>query len=285
MEASATGDGRVVELIGTVVRRIAGVLSGVYESTGRAHGYVRAQVQPTLAGDRDAMLAMGRRFASWAPNIMVKIPGTSAGLVVLEELAAAGIPTTPTVNTTVAQMLAVAEANERGVARALAAGIVPAPSTAAIVIGRLQDYLAAVNAERGAGVSTADLEAAVTAVARRVCRLFRERGYRQAVMPAAFRSPHQVAALVGADVVMTIHPSVQESVARADAAGELARNPAAIDAPADAAAVDRVSRAIPEFVQAYEPDGLEPADFGSYGAVAMTLSNFDSTGWQKLRTL
>ncbi len=171
------GDERAAQMIGVVVRHIARMLSGVYESTGHAHGYVRAQVQPRLADDADAMLKMGRQFASWAPNIMVKIPGTAAGVEVIEELAAEGIATTPTVNSTASQIIAVAEAHERGVARAKAAGLDPAPSTAAIVLGRLQDFLAALNTERNAGVSTSDLESAGIALVKRAYRNVRERSH------------------------------------------------------------------------------------------------------------
>ena len=279
------GDERAAQLIGVVVRHIAGLLTEVFEATGRVHGYVRAQVAPPLANDAEAMLKMGRLFASWAPNIMVKIPGTAAGVKVLEELAAEGIATTPTVNTTISQIIAVAEANERGIARAIAAGISPAPSTSAIVLGRLQDFLVALNEKREARLSTYDLECAGIAVVKRAYRILRERGYAQALMPAAFRCARQVSELAGADVVMTIHPSVQAAVAEADAAGTISRKPDAIDDEIDAEAVDRVSRAFPEFVAAYEPDGLEPAQFGSFGANVMTLENFDVNGWQKLRTL
>ncbi|TVQ21167.1 MAG: hypothetical protein EA382_13940 [Spirochaetaceae bacterium] len=282
---TAAGDERVAELIGIVVRPIARLLTPVFDRSAGDQGYVRAQVQPGLADDAEAMIAMGRLFASWAPNVMVKIPGTAAGVIALEELAAAGIPTTPTVNTTISQIVAVAEANERGIARARAAGIAPAPSTAAIVLGRLQDYLAAVSTERDAGVPVYDLECACIAFVKRAYRIFRDRGYAQALMPAAFRCARQVSELVGSDVVMTIHPSIQEVVATADATGAIERDPDAIEGEIDHDAVERVCAALPEFVEAYEPDALDPAHFRSYGATAMTLASFDATGWQKLRTL
>ena len=60
-----------------------------------------AQVDPSRAADRDAMLEMAKRFASWALNIAVKLPATSAGMDVLEECVATGIAITSTVNFTV----------------------------------------------------------------------------------------------------------------------------------------------------------------------------------------
>ncbi len=279
-----TGDDRVVELMGIVVRHIAKLVRPVFEETKGAHGYIRTQVQPNLSGDAEAMLAMGKTLASWGDNVMVKIPGTAAGISVLEELAALGIPTTPTVCVSVAQIIAAAEANERGVKRAQAAGLQPAPSTAAFVMGRLQDFLTVLNEERQAGLSKYDLDCATLAATKRCSAIFEERGYRQQLMPAAFRSPHQVAGLSGADVVMTIHPGYQAAVLEAEAAGDILREPA-INKPVDELAVSRVYRALPEFVQAYEPDGLRLQEFDAFGATMMTLEGFDVTGWQKLRTL
>lgn len=279
-----TGDDRVVELMGIVVRHIAGLVRPVYEETRGAHGYIRTQVQPGLSGDADAMLAMGKTLASWGENVMVKIPGTKAGISVLEELAALGIPTNPTVCVSVAQMIAAAEAYERGAKRAREAGLQPAPSTAAFVMGRLQDFLAVLNDERNSGLAKYDLDCATLAATKRCFSVFQERGYRQQLMPAAFRSPHQVAGLSGADVVMTIHPGYQAAVLEAEAAGEIVREPA-FDKPVDALAVRRVYEALPEFAQAYEPDGLTIQEFDAFGATTMTLEGFDVTGWQKLRTL
>jgi transaldolase len=215
---------------------------------------------------------------------MVKIPGTKAGVWVLEELAAQGIPTTPTVCVTAAQMIAVAEAHERGCERAKKAGLPEPRSTAAYVMGRLQDYLTNLNTERGKPVTTADLEDAVLALAKRICRIFHERGYRQTVMPAAFRSVGQVSGLAGADVEMTIHPKIQDAIIEADKAGKVAYEEG-FERDINQEAVDKVSRAFPEFTAAYDPDALTPEGFDTYGGVTMTLDAFDKTGWQKLLAL
>lgn len=282
--ANLTGDEKVVELIGVVVRHISKVLYDMYEKTEGRFGYIRAQVKPKASADAAAMLNMGKTFASWAKNIMVKIPGTEAGVWVLEELAALGIPTTPTVCVTVSQIAAVAEAHERGVKRAIAAGLQPAPSTPAIVMGRLQDYLAALNKERNAGISTYDLECAALAVAKGSYQVLVERGHRSVLMPAAFRCARHVEQMVGSNVCMTIHPKIQAEVAKADSEGTIRRE-IAINNPVDPDALERVHRAFPEFKYALEPEALAVKDFDSFGATVMTLDGFDVTGWQKLLTL
>lgn len=282
--ADVSGDDRVVELIGVVVRHISKMLYDMFEKSEGRCGYIRTQVQPKLSAAADAMLKMGKIFASWGKNIMVKIPGTAAGIWVLEELAAAGIPTTPTVCVTVSQIVAAAEAYERGVKRATEAGIKPTPSTAAIVIGRLQDYLTSLNKERNTGLSTYDLEYAALAVAKRCCQIYVERGYKQVLMPAAFRSARQVAQMVGSNAVMTIHPKIQEDIIQAEEEGTIHRE-IAIGNPVDPGALERVSKALPEFLLAYEPDAIDVRDFDAYGGTIMTLEGFDVTGWQKLLTL
>jgi transaldolase len=215
---------------------------------------------------------------------MVKIPGTKAGVFVLEELAALGIPTTPTVCVSVPQLIATAQAYERGCARAKKAGL-PAPaSTTAFVMGRLQDYLAKLNEERGKPVSTADLETAVLAAVKRAYNTFKKEGYSQTIMPAAFRCARQVSELAGGVFEMTIHPKVQKLVSEAYAQGEI-KTEKRIGAGVDEAAVERVLAALPEFRKAYEPNGMSADEFDSYGGVIMTLDGFDKTGWQKLLAL
>jgi transaldolase len=278
------GDDKVVELIKMVIAKIARKLKPLYESSGGEYGYVRAQVKPRDGKNRDAMLAMGRAFASVAKNIKVKIPGTAAGIWVLEELASLGIPTNPTVCVSISQIIASAEAYERGVRRAVAAGIEPAPSSAAIVMGRLQDYLMVQNEQLGAGLSVTDLENACLATVKRCYGIMQKRGYSQVLMPAAFRCARQVAELVGAKVEMTIHPKIQTMVNEAYRKGDI-KKIEGIDESVDEESVDRVLKAIPDFRKAYDPDGLCIEEFDDYGATIMTLDGFDKTGWQKLLTI
>jgi transaldolase len=279
-----SGREKVVEYFRIVVQDISNEFMEMYEKSKGKYGYVRSQVEPKLSGDAEAMLKMGKTLAGFNKNVMVKIPGTKAGVWVLEELAALGIPTTPTVCVSVSQVIATAEAYERGCARAAKAGIPAAASTTAFVMGRLQDYLAALNTERGNPVSVSDLETAALAAVKQAYTYFRNKGYKQIIMPAAFRCARQVSELAGGLFEMTIHPKVQDQVIESDKKGEIKREKR-IDAEVDKAAVDRVLKALPEFAKAYEPDGMKPEEFDTYGGVVMTLDGFDKTGWQKLLAL
>jgi transaldolase len=252
----------------------------LHNEKGGFYGCVRAQVAPKLRSDAAVMLEYGKRIAAIGKNMMVKIPGSTAGIWVLEELAALGIATNPTVVVTVSQAIAAAEAFERGTERAKKAGIAPAWSACAIVMGRTQDYLASLNTERKLGISTTDLEWAVLAIVKRSYGIFKKRGYRSMIMPAAFRAPIQVEQLTGGEFCETIHPKIQADLANADRNGTVKRE-IHIDSALDEDAVKRVSSKLPEFVTAYDPVGLRVEQFDSYGATTMTLDGFHQ-GWQKL---
>lgn len=283
IDRSLSDDDFALEAMGLVVKQLSKEYLPMHKEKGTIYGCVRAQVRPSLRDDAEGMLAVGKIMSAWGENVMVKIPVTEAGLWALEELAARGIPTNPTVTTSISQLIAAAEAYQRGVARAKAAGITPAWSTAALVTGRVQDYLAHLNETRNLGLAISDLEWAGVALIKRAGEVFKQNGYTCILQPAAFRCVLQVEQISGGPFCSTIHPKIQEMVEAADQAGKVKRE-ILIDAPLDQAAVDRVLRAIPEFVQAYEPGALKIQDFLTFGATAMTLDGFDQ-GWQKLFTL
>ncbi len=277
-------DDRCVELIGCVVKKMSQKLMPMFEATNGKFGYIRSQVQPLKSADADAMLAQGKTMASWGKNVMVKIPGTEAGIKVLEELAALGIPTNPTVCVTVSQMVEAARAHERGAKRAIAAGLKPAKSTAAFVMGRLQDYLSVLNTERNLGLTKPELDVACLAVAKRCVQIYQREGFASLVMPAAFRASVQVEGLIGCECEMTIHPKVQAELIVDEAAGNITRK-MGFNEEIDQAIINKVAGLIPEFKLAYEENAIAPKDFDTFGATAMTLDGFNTTGWQKLLTL
>ena len=273
-----------LQAMSLVVSRLSGYFMEMHEKRGGYYGCVRAQVAPSLSRDAEGMLDSGKRLAAINKNVMVKIPGTKAGMLVLEELAAEGIPTNPTVVTTVSQAVVAAEAYERGRKRAEQAGIKPAWSTCAVVMGRAQDWFSVLNEERKLNLSQTDLEWAALAIVKKSYEIYRKSGYASLIMPAAFRAPIQVEQISGGLFFSTIHPKIQEAVDKADAAGTMRRELLA-DQPVDQAAVDRVLNALPEFRKSLEPDGLTPDEFDEFGSVAMTLKGFDVNGWQKLVAL
>jgi len=268
---------RAETLMGAVTRNAAEMFMPVYERTQGRLGYVCAQVDPALAGEREAMLEMARRFHSWAPNIAVKLPVTAAGLDVCEECAAEGITVTMTVSYTVPQVLAAAERYRMGLARLRKTGKTPGQCFAVIMIGRLDDYLREVAHDQKAGVSESDITQAGLAVTKRAYSLFKKRDYRTVLIVAALRGNYHMVELAGAELIMSIHPKYQALLLEPG----VPRNPERISASVDPEVVERL-KTIPEFVRAYEPDGMAPDQFVTYGVTQRTLSQFHAIGWAGL---
>ncbi|MBN1507239.1 MAG: transaldolase family protein [Sedimentisphaerales bacterium] len=269
---------RAEGLMRIVVTHAAEQLRPRYDKTGGATGYVCAQVNPNHAGDREAMLAMARRFSQWAPNIAVKLPATAAGLDVLEDCAAEGITCTLTISYTVPQTLAIAERYRQGLRRAKAKGVTPGKCFAVIMIGRLDDYLREVAHDRRAQVSESDIRQAGLAVTKRAYSIYQQRGYEPTLIIAALRGTHHMTELAGAQIIMSIFPSVQEMLMAPDLPLE-----ERIDREIPADVIERLLQ-IPDFVRAYEPDGMTPADFITYGVTQRTLSQFIESGWKRMES-
>ena len=75
------------------IRGAADVMRGVYDTSAAGDGYVSLEVSPFLAHDTAGTIAEAHRL--WAavarPNLMIKVPATSAGLPAIEALLADGI--------------------------------------------------------------------------------------------------------------------------------------------------------------------------------------------------
>jgi transaldolase len=270
------GEAKAEALMRIAVMHTAAKLMPEYEASGGERGFVCAQVNPVRAGDRECMQLLARRFHAWSPNIAVKLPATYAGLDVLEECIAEGITCTATVSFTVPQALAIAERHRRGIERAKRNGVTPGKCFSVIMIGRLDDFLREVAHDNQAHVSEADIQQSGVAVTKRAYAIYRERGYEAVLLVAALRGSHHLTELAGADLIMSIAPAFQEVFVSKDFARE---ERIGVSVPSDA--IDRL-RTMPEFVRAYEPDGMAEEEFVAFGATQRTLSQFCEVGWKLL---
>ena len=111
--AEGRSTGELLEaLILKDVALAADLFRPVYETTGGSDGFVSIEVSPKLALDPSGSMAEARRF--WTslsrPNVMVKLPGTSAGVPAIRRLLAEGVNVNITLLFSVQRYLEVHEA-------------------------------------------------------------------------------------------------------------------------------------------------------------------------------
>ncbi len=276
LSEQAEPERKAEQLMSIAIRHAANQFDQKYKKSHGRMGYVCAQVNPARAADRDCMLSMARRFHTWAPNIAVKLPATAAGLDVLEDCTAEGITATLTISYTLPQVIAIAERHRRGIQRAEKNGIEPGKCFAVIMIGRLDDYLRDVAHDSEAGISESDIRQAGLSVSKRAYSIYKEQNYEATLLVAALRGTYHMTELAGAEIIMSIAPPYQEMLLSEELPFEKR-----IDRPVPEDVIKRLST-LPEFVRAYEPNGMEPKDFITYGVVQKTISQFYEGGWKLL---
>ena len=251
--------------------RAAPLLIPAFEASGGHQGRLSMQTDPTLFRSFDRMLAQGERFASLAPNIVVKFPATEVGVRVMEEATYRGVSVNATVSFSVAQAVAAGEAVERGLRRREAAGL-PVDDMGPVItvmMGRLEDWLKVQTERDGIVADPTSLPWSGVAVFKRTVAEFRTRGLRARPLAAAIRHHLHWSELIGGDVVITLPAAWQR---RFNASSVEVRP--RMDDPIDPGVLDELRSRFPDFVRAYEPDGLTPAEFHGFGPSARTLRAF-----------
>jgi transaldolase len=251
--------------------RGASVLAPIHARESGRKGWLSVQTNPANYRNSALIVEQAVRFSGLAPNLHAKMPATAAGMVAEEEATARGVSINSTVSFTVPQALAAAEAVERGLRRFEASGGDPAEVVpiVTIMIGRLDDWMKVVVERDGLSVNPAALDWAGIAAFKRAYGIFKERGYRSRLLAAAYRHHLHWTELVGGDVIMTIPYPWQ---VRFNGSGI---DPAArMHVPVDPNIIAELVAKIPDFGRAYEPDGLTPAEFDTYGPTVRTLRGF-----------
>ncbi len=258
------------------------MLEPIYQANHGQKGRLSIQIDPTLNRSVEKMAEQARHFDTLAPNVQIKFPATKAGIEAMELVTEEGLSINATVSFTVPQALAVGEAIERARAKREAAGhdtswMAP---ICTIMIGRTDDWVKAANKRDGITIDPDAADWAGIAVFKRVAAIFAERGYRTRLLAAAYRHHRHWSELIGGDVSMTIPYGWQQLFNESDIA--------VVDRWADPvpqAAVDEMVKHCPEFVKAYEPDGLAVEEFETYGATMRTLRSFVSSYWGLVGTI
>jgi transaldolase len=239
------------------------------EHDGR-NGRLSMQTDPRLHRDAAALADQAEHFSSLAPNIIVKIPATQVGIRAIEEATYRGVSINVTVSFTVPQAVEAAAAIQRGLDRRKAENKQTASMgpVVTIMVGRLDDWLKTVVERDGIDIDPAHLEWGGVAAFKRAYQVFLERGFQARLLAAAYRNQLQWTELVGGDIVLSPPFAWQEKF---QASGHDPKP--RIEEPVDPAVIDALLT-IPDFVRAYEVDGMAPAEFDEFGATRTTLRQF-----------
>jgi transaldolase len=253
----------------------AKLLLPIFEGYQGRNGRLSIQTDPRFYRDPRAILEQAMRFNALAPNMIVKIPATAAGIVAIEEATYRGISINATVSFTLPQCVAVAEAVERGLDRRASEGgdISAMGPVCTIMAGRLDDWLKVVMEKERISTDPGHLEWAGVAVFKKTYRLFQERGYRIRLLSAAFRNHMHWSELIGGDVVISPPWSWQKRFNASDVP-VISR----IDTPVDPEIVDDLMRRFVDFQRAYTEQGLSIAEFAMFGSTRRTLRQFLGAG-------
>ena len=268
---SATEDQIGWKLVEELSVRAAELLRPAFEKHGGRNGRLSIQTDPRNFRNTEALLEQAVRFSKLAPNMIVKIPATRAGIPAIEEASYRGISINATVSFTLPQCVAVAEAVERGLRRREKEGksVAGMGPVCTIMVGRLDDWMKAVAEKEGVLVDPGIFEWAGVAVFKKTYRLFKQRGYRTRLLSAAFRNHMHWSQLVGGDVVIS-PPHAWQVRINASGIPALPR----IDEPVDPRMVGELQERFPDFRRAYTEEGIAVDDFDGYGATRRTLRQF-----------
>jgi transaldolase len=268
---TATEDEIAWELVREVSVQSAALLKPIFDAHHGKNGRLSIQTDPRLFRDSQAIVEQVVEFSGLAPNMIVKIPVTQAGIPAIEEATYRGISINATVCFTLPQCIAVAEAVERGLKRREREGKETANMgpVCTIMVGRLDDWLRVLVEKDNVAIDPGYLEWAGVAVFKKTYKIFRERAYRIRLLSAAFRNHMHWSELIGGDVVISPPYSWQ---VRFNASEIEPRS--RIDQPVQSNVVEELSRKFADFRRAYTEEGLSIAEFDSFGPTRRTLRQF-----------
>jgi transaldolase len=259
------------QLVREVSVKAAGLLKPIFDQHRGKNGRLSIQTDPRFFRDTDAIVTQGEEFSRLAPNMIVKIPVTRAGIPAIEEATYRGISINATVCFTLPQCIAVAAAVERGLTRREREGkeITSMGPVCTIMVGRLDDWLKVLIEKDNVAIDPGYLEWAGVAVFKKTYEIFRKRCYRIRLLSAAFRNHMHWSELIGGDIVISPPYSWQ---VRFNASDIEVRD--RIDDPVDPKIVEELSRKFGDFRRAYTEDGLTIDEFDSFGPTRRTLRQF-----------
>jgi transaldolase len=255
------------------VEPLAALFRPLYESSGGAQGLVTIQGDPFAEKEAANIIREGLESRKSGPNITVKIPVTTAGIEAIKELVKRDIPTMATEIMGISQAISICEAY-RDISRET--GRRP-PFFVTHITGILDDHFKRVVKEKNISVSEAAMKQAGLAIAKKQYKILKERGYPGIMLGGGARKLEDFTELVGGDIHITINWTGTADILIEKDLPAVSR----IDAAPEKSLIDELSAKLPDFVRAYDPEGMKPEEYYGYGGVELFRSSF-MQGWRTL---
>jgi transaldolase len=249
----------------------AGFLVPVFEKHKGKKGRLSIQTNPAFYRNTDALIEQAIHFNGLAPNMIVKIPVTSAGVKAIEEATYRGVSINATVSFSVPQAIAVATAVERGLNRRVAQGqsIEEVAPVCTIMVGRTDDWMKVLVKRDAVEIDPSHLNWAGIACTKKAYAIYKERGYRAKLLAAAYRHLGHWSEFIGGDLIVSLPYEWQLKVNTSEI--EVRER---MGTSVDSRIVDEMYEKIPDFRRAYDEDGMVVDEFDDYGATVRTLRGF-----------
>jgi transaldolase len=252
-------------------RNAAASLLPTFEHDKGRNGRLSIQTNPRFYRSYQAILDQAEHFSALAPNMIVKIPVTAAGVEAIEQATYRGVTINATASFTLPQAIAVAEAVERGLQRREKEqkDISQMGPVCTLMVGRLDDWLKVVAEKEGIIADPWVFEWAGVAVMKKAYQIYQQRGYRLRLLSAAFRNHLHWSEFIGGDVVISPPYEWQKKYNASDVTIENR-----MDRPVEPGIIAQLQKKFVDFRRAYEEDGMTIAEFDDYGATRRTLRQF-----------
>jgi transaldolase len=154
------------------IRNACDILMPVYQQTDGLDGYVSIEVPPSIAHDTEMTIQEAKRYHAQIqrPNVMIKIPGTAAGLPAVEAVIATGISVNVTLLFSVDSYVQCAESYLRGLEARVQKGedISKIASVASFFLSRIDSNIDAKIDTKLNGIDDANVREKLSAVKGKV---------------------------------------------------------------------------------------------------------------------
>ncbi|MGD0725426.1 MAG: transaldolase family protein [Spirochaetia bacterium] len=271
-EMPAASDGQVAwRIVEEMSIKAAELLKPVFDRENGKNGRLSIQTDPRLYRDARGIVEQAVRFDTLAPNMIVKIPATRAGMEAIEEATRRGISINATVSFTLPQAIAVAEAVERGLSlrEKERKDISRMGPVCTLMVGRLDDWLRVVAEKQSLIADPVVFDWAGVAVMKKAYQIYRKRGYRLRLLSAAFRNHLHWSEFIGGDVVISPPFEWQNRFNASDVTVETR-----MDRPVDGRVLEELELKFEDFRRAYSEKGMTTEEFDAFGATRRTLRQF-----------